>query len=75
MKVDGGKLGQSRWEGPALFARNYLKYRILNYIKIYKEVIRPTRTNGKVFHHTPMLPVMGNSPWCVLEYAKFPETS
>jgi alpha-galactosidase len=26
--------------------------------------------NGKVFHHTPMLPVMDTSPWCVLEYAK-----
>lgn len=48
----------------------YLKDRILNYVKIYKEVIRPTMINGKVFHHTPMLPVMDNAPWCVLEYAK-----
>jgi hypothetical protein len=70
MKVDGCKLGQSGWERPAFWVRNYLKYRILNYVKIYKEVIRPTMTNGKVFHHTPMLPVMGNSPWCALEYAK-----
>jgi len=48
----------------------YLKEHVLNYVKIYKEVIRPTMINGKVFHHTPMLPVMDSSPWCVLEYAK-----
>jgi alpha-galactosidase len=48
----------------------YLKERVLNYVKIYKDVIRPTMINGKVFHHTPMLPIMEASPWCVLEYAK-----
>lgn len=25
---------------------------------------------GKVFHHTPMLPLADTTPWCVLEYAK-----
>jgi alpha-galactosidase len=53
----------------------YLNDRIRNYVKIYKEVIRPTMINGKVFHHTPMLPVMGHSPWCVLEYAKPDKTT
>ena len=48
----------------------YLKNRVLNYVKIYKDVIRPTMIGGKVFHHTPMLPIMDTSPWCVLEYAK-----
>jgi alpha-galactosidase len=53
----------------------YLRDRVLNYVRIYKEVIRPTMINGKVYHHTPMLPVMDNSPWCVLEYAKSDRTT
>jgi len=48
----------------------YLKERIVNYVKIYKDVIRPTMIEGKVFHHTPMLPLEVATPWCVLEYAK-----
>ncbi len=36
MKVDRGKLGQSRWGRPAFWARNYLKDQIPNYVKIYK---------------------------------------
>ncbi|HTF27536.1 MAG TPA: glycoside hydrolase family 36 protein [Flavitalea sp.] len=48
----------------------YMKTKIINYIKIYNEVIRPTMIGGKVFHHTPFLPLLKTSPWCVLEYAK-----
>ncbi len=48
----------------------YLKGRIDNYVKLYKEVIRPTMIDGRVFHHTPMLPLEDATPWCVLEYAK-----
>jgi len=47
----------------------YLKERVQNYVRIYKEVIRPVMIGGNVFHHTPMLPVMESAPWCVLEYA------
>jgi alpha-galactosidase len=53
----------------------FLKKHILNYLEIYKDVIRPTMINGKVFHHTPMIPVTDNSPWCVLEYARTDRTT
>jgi alpha-galactosidase len=48
----------------------YLKRRIANYLDIYKDVIRPTMIEGRVFHHTPFLPLEEATPWCVLEYAK-----
>lgn len=48
----------------------YMKTKITNYIKNYNEVIRPTMIEGKVYHHTPFLPLLKTSPWCVLEYAK-----
>ena len=53
----------------------YLEEKIKNYINIHKEIIVPTMIDGKVFHHTPMLPVMSDSPWCVLEYAKPDKTT
>jgi len=53
----------------------YLEEKIKNYINIHKEIIVPTMINGKVFHHTPMLPIMSDSPWCVLEYAKPDKTT
>jgi len=40
------------------------------YEKLYKDVIRPTMIEGRVFHHTPFLPLEDATPWCVLEYAK-----
>jgi alpha-galactosidase len=48
----------------------YLRQRVGNYVKLFKEVIRPTMIEGRVFHHTPFLPLEDATPWCVLEYAK-----
>lgn len=48
----------------------YLRQRVEHYVSLYKSVIRPVMIVGKVFHHTPMLPLAQATPWCVLEYAK-----
>lgn len=46
-----------------------LRRHIAHYLDLYREHIRPVMRDGLVFHHTPWLPVMGTTPWCVLEYA------
>lgn len=48
----------------------YLRWHIDDYVSVYKEVIRPTMIGGRVFHHTPFLPLATATPWCVLEYAR-----
>ncbi len=48
----------------------YLRGRVEHYIDLYKHFVRPIMIGGLVFHHTPCLPLRGDDPWCVLEYAK-----
>ena len=36
-------------------------------IRAYKEIFRNLVNNGKLWHHTPFLPVDGTAPWCALE--------
>ena len=36
-------------------------------IRAYKEIFRNLLKNGKLWHHTPFLPVDGTAPWCALE--------
>ena len=43
--------------------------RVEHYIALYKTFIRPVMIDGRVFHHTPFLPLAEATPWCVLEYA------
>ena len=49
----------------------YLRDRIVHFVGVYKDFIRPLMINGRVFHHTPFLPLADKTPWCVLEYARF----
>ena len=43
--------------------------RIIHAINLYKGVVRPLLPTARVFHHTPILPLMEPHAWCVLEYA------
>ncbi len=38
-------------------------------VELYKQVIRPILKDCRVYHHTPLTPMMEGSPWVVLEYA------
>jgi alpha-galactosidase len=38
-------------------------------IALYKHVIRPMLQDCRVYHHTPLIPMLEGSPWVVLEYA------
>ena len=38
-------------------------------IGLYEHVIRPMLKNCRVYHHTPLTPMLEGSPWVVLEYA------
>lgn len=51
-----------------------LENRIKHHLEIYRDFIRPVLINGRVFHHTPFLPLYENTPWCVLEYASSNKT-
>jgi alpha-galactosidase len=48
----------------------YLRRRVEHYLGLYKSILRPVMVGGKVFHHTPFLPLTEKTPWCVLEYAQ-----
>jgi alpha-galactosidase len=48
----------------------FLRERIEHYLEIYRQMIRPVMIDGRVFHHTPCLPLAQSTPWCVLEYAR-----
>jgi alpha-galactosidase len=43
--------------------------RIRKDIAEFKQTVRPIMVNSRVYHHTPLLPLMEPSPWVVLEYA------
>jgi alpha-galactosidase len=47
----------------------YLQERMTHYLDLFREHIRPVLLDGLVFHHTPCLPLLESTPWCVLEYA------
>jgi alpha-galactosidase len=47
----------------------YLRERIAHHLDVYREWIRPLLRAGRMFHHTPALPIMETTPWCVIEYA------
>ena len=38
-------------------------------VDLYKRVIRPILKDCRVYHHTPLTPLLEGSPWVVLEYA------
>jgi len=38
-------------------------------VEQFKTVVRPIMIGSRVYHHTPLLPMMEASPWLVLEYA------
>jgi alpha-galactosidase len=42
---------------------------IRHYVDLYKQVIRPVLKDSRVYHHTPVAPMLEGSPWTVLEYA------
>ena len=46
-----------------------LATKIRNSIAEFKSTVRPIMVNSRVYHHTPLLPMMEPSPWVVLEYA------
>jgi len=47
----------------------HLRERIEHHLGLYRKFIRPILAECRVYHHTPFLPVLGEAPWCVLEYA------
>ena len=46
-----------------------LKAEILRQMELYKQVIRPILKDCRVYHHTPLTPLLEASPWMVMEYA------
>jgi len=48
----------------------HLREKIEHFVMLFKKIIRPILIGGKVFHHTPFLPLAEKTPWCVLEYAR-----
>ena len=42
---------------------------MLRQINLYKQMIRPILKDCRVYHHTPITPLLEGSPWVVLEYA------
>jgi len=43
--------------------------RVVHAVDLYKNFIRPFLPDCKVYHHTGMLPLFEQTPWCVWEYA------
>jgi alpha-galactosidase len=43
---------------------------ILRQVVLYKQVIRPMLKDCRVFHHTPLTPMLEGAPWVVLEYTR-----
>ena len=46
-----------------------LREKIRSGVQLFKSTVRPIMINSRVFHHTPLVPMMSPSPWIVLEYA------
>ena len=38
-------------------------------VDLFKQKVRPIMVGGRVYHHTPVMPLLEASPWVVLEYA------
>ena len=56
--------------GPADEPANpYVKEKILHYVNLYKEFIRPIVATSRVFHHTGVADMQGHADWCVMEFA------
>ena len=47
----------------------WLKERIEHHLEIFNEVLRPLLLDGRLYHHTPFLPIHRADGWVVLEYA------
>jgi alpha-galactosidase len=45
------------------------RQKVRDAVALYKEELRPIMVGSRVFHHTPMTPLLEPSPWVVLEYA------
>lgn len=46
-----------------------LRQRIREAVQRFKATVRPIMIGSRVYHHTPVVPMMEPSPWIVLEYA------
>jgi alpha-galactosidase len=46
-----------------------LKAEILRQVLLYKQIIRPILNDCRVYHHTPITPLLEGTPWVVMEYA------
>jgi len=46
-----------------------LRAKIQSSVDLYKRTVRPIMVGSRVYHHTPMTPLLESSPWVVLEYA------
>jgi alpha-galactosidase len=56
--------------GPSLDEFNPLaQKKIRDTVDLFKRTIRPIMVGSRVYHHTPLLPMLEASPWVVLEYA------
>ena len=47
----------------------WLNERIAHHLEIFNKVLRPLLLDGRLFHHTPFLPIHRADSWVVLEYA------
>jgi alpha-galactosidase len=43
--------------------------KIRNAVELYKRVVRPIMVGSRVYHFTPVTPLLEPTPWVVLEYA------
>lgn len=46
-----------------------LREKIRSGLELYKRALRSIMIDSRVYHHTPVLPLLTASPWLVLEYA------
>jgi alpha-galactosidase len=46
-----------------------LRAKVRDSVDLYKRTVRPIMVGSRVYHHTPMTPLLEPSPWVVLEYA------
>jgi hypothetical protein len=50
-------------------AHRELREKIRSGVQLFKSTVRPIMINSRVYHHTPLAPMLEPSPWIVLEYA------
>ena len=46
-----------------------LREKIRSAVQLFKSTVRPIMVNSRVYHHTPLVPMLEPSPWMVWEYA------